>query len=189
MANLRLQSDEINVTDMLKKAEEDKYCKLECDSTCAVTERNRNFAEALGISTGSQPNISQEKIPETLKQAFMHYPVFVRENYSVLEDMINDLEKSRNQSLVHNFPPMRSDLRQVIHELAILFNCKSHSVDQEPSRSVIVKAVKGKARLPPNSIMDIMKDKVLTLKKPVVPKKKEQEPKKVIDYFDFDGKE
>jgi hypothetical protein len=201
LAKIRVtEQEELDIQSLIKKAEEDKFCRLECDSNCALSERNRNMAEALGISNPVTTSVNVTKYPESLKQAHMHYADFVRETYTDLENLVNQLEKSKNSSSVKNFPPMRSDLRQIVHELAEIFNMKSHSIDQEPSRSVVVKAVKGRAKVPNNSIMDVMKDKVLTLKKPVAADKKEKKmvpfcfkndskQKKVIDYFDFDGKE
>ena len=196
MNKLRITDDEeVDIKELMKKEEEDKFSRLECDANCSLSERNRNLAEALGISNPVTVPVNQIKYPESLKQAFMHYPDFVKETYLELEDIVNQLEKSRNNSSVRNFPAMRGDLRQVVHELAEMFNMKSHSVDPEPSRSVVVKGVKGRAKVPANSIMEVMKDKVLTFKKPVVTEKKgnfatkNDTKRKVIDYFDFDGQD
>jgi hypothetical protein len=63
-----------------------------------------------------------------------------------------------------NFPPMNSNHRHIIHELAEFFGCKTHAVDREPNRSVVVKAAKDKCYLPTVSLMDFVKDDKLIKK-------------------------
>lgn len=57
----------------------------------------------------------------------------------------------------YNFPPMNSNQRHIIHELAEFFGCKTHAIDKEPNRSIVVKAPVGKCYLPTISVMDIVK--------------------------------
>lgn len=112
---------------------------------------------------------------------------------------------------------MNSNHRHVIHELAEFFGCKTHAVDKEPSRSVVVKAPKDKCYLPTMSIMDMLnaKDKrkvaaairseqnsnaISSIREkesiekvsPTSPDTSPTEmkpPKKYVDYFDFTGDE
>lgn len=94
---------------------------------------------------------------------------------------------------------MKGHHRQIIKELAEFFGLKSHSIDKEPLRSVVVKATKEKCYLPTVSIMDVVKkpgEKTKTTTQST--KKKDKRPKEVlefseneetaeIDYFDFSG--
>lgn len=42
----------------------------------------------------------------------------------------------------HPFPPMNSNHRRLVHEIAMFYNCSSRSYDQEPKRSTVVTATK-----------------------------------------------
>ena len=42
----------------------------------------------------------------------------------------------------HSFPPMNSNHRRLVHEIAVFYNCSSRSYDQEPKRSTVVTATK-----------------------------------------------
>lgn len=202
LARLRIANDsEVDVNTLIKEGEVHKFVRLECDAKCLQIERNRSLADALSISN---PEVNPEpgiKYSESLKQAYMHYPDFVRETYTTLSQLVKGLEKSRNNFSFHNFPAMRQDLRVIVHELAEVFKCKSHSEDQEPNRSVVVKALK-ESVVPAQSIMDLMKNrlpgksvsKFTTLVKStstggtsLPPASKPAAPVPQKDYFDFDG--
>ena len=42
----------------------------------------------------------------------------------------------------HSFPPMNSNNRRLVHDIAVFYNCSSRSYDQEPKRSTVVTATK-----------------------------------------------
>lgn len=212
MAKIRLQdADTIDVSSLIKKAQENKFCRLECDATCSQIERNRKLAEALDIREADlSPNAGAPNYPETLKQYAIENPDFVTAVHDQMVTLVKEARISRMAFRNHNFPPMRTDQRQVIHELGEFFGLKSHSVDQEPARSVVVKAVKDKCFLPTVSVMDVVNKKktwlVLSSQGPkgqpksrleTVAKPAPQPPAKepawatkqttpTVDYFDFD---
>lgn len=185
------ENETLSVDELIKKTEEYKFARLECDEKCGQIERNRNLANALNIQ---EPDLNPElvpKYPESLKQAYLHYPDFVKETYDTLVNLIHKAEMKANKSAVYNFPTMRSDLRSIIHELAEFMGLKSSSVDKEPNRSVVVKAVFGKCTIPAVSLMDAMSlRKALKTDagaKKTIEQTKPEVKKPVIDYFDFDG--
>lgn len=211
MAKLRLQHDDtqLDVTELIKKAQEKKFCRLECDAECLRLERNKRLAEALDIK---EPEHEASLVPgysESMKQYTLENLDFVSHVYDTLVNLVNDAKRSTLAFKNHNFPPMRQDQRHMIHELAEHFGCKSHGVDQEPNRSVVVKAPKERCSLPTMSILDVVQKKATwlvmskknppirrsekpssssTLSKPAV--KEAWKPKdrpKEVDYFDFDG--
>lgn len=188
------EDESLSVDELLKKTEEHKFARLECDEKCAQIERNRALANALNIE---EADINPElipKYPESLKQAYLHYPDFVKDIYETLVALAAKAEVKSNKTAAHNFPSMRSDLRSIIHDLAEYMGMKSQSIDKEPNRSVSVKAVANKCNIPSISIMDAMSlrknlksdpsKKIVPL--PVAPMKAEVK-KPAIDYFDYDG--
>lgn len=199
LARLRIAHEtEVDVNSLIREGEVHKYIRLECDAKCSQMERNRNLADALNICN-AEINPDGVKYSESLKQAYLHYPEFVRETYTTLSQLVKGVEHARHKGSFHNFPAMRQDLRAIVHELAEVFKCSSHSVDQEPRRSVSVKAIKDRSIVPAQSLMDVMKNRIpgktgsnfTTLVKsskvsstPLPPASKPVAPK---DYFDFDG--
>ena len=65
----------------------------------------------------------------------------------------------------HSFDYMNRDKRQFVHELSDHFGIESESYDAEPKRNVVATAVKDRAWLPSQSIMDV----VLGVRKAPVP--------------------
>lgn len=207
MSKLRLnQDEEIDVNELIRRGKENKFCRIECDKTCLQLERNRNLAEALDIHDKPIDPIPAPNYNESLKQAALSDPQFVAYIYNTLSTLVNDVNKQTvSKFKFFNFPAMRADLRLVIHELSEFFGCKSHSNDQEPHRSVTVKASKGKCFIPSVSVMDVVeisaktsvkpekqsqqkKSEMTNLSslKPVANLKVKKEPSNpVIDYFDF----
>ncbi|RWS25977.1 Protein shuttle craft-like protein [Leptotrombidium deliense] len=211
LASIKNQSSEsIDVTELLSKAKENKLCRLECDEMCSVWERNRRLAQALNIT---EADLSNDPGPpnysDFLKQTAREYPAFITSIYNSLVSLVKDAKQSKMNFKNLNFPPMRSDQRQCVHELCEFFGCKSHAVDREPHRSVIVKAQKEKCYLPTISVIEVVKKEdekrnpnslsniVQNVMKPettsvsVNPKsvsKEKTSDDAVIDYFDFDEK-
>ena len=161
LARLRISSDaELDVSSLIKEGEVHKFVRLECDAKCAQIERNRGLADALAISNAQLTPDPGIKYSESLKQAYLHYPDFVRETFQTLTQLVKGIDKTRGGFAFHNFAAMRQDLRAIVHELAEAFKCKSHSVDQEPNRSVVVKAIKDKSVVPTLSLMEVMKNRL-----------------------------
>ncbi|RWS03265.1 Protein shuttle craft-like protein [Dinothrombium tinctorium] len=202
----RQNSDSMDVTELLNKAKENKLCQLECDERCSLIERNRRLAEALNINDADlSPEPGPPNYSDTLKQSARENPTFMNNIYESLTNLVKEAKQSKLNFKNLNFPAMRSDHRQVIHELCEFFGCKSHAVDREPHRSVVVKAHKDKCYLPTLSVMEVVKleDEKRNSKNPkkVVPEKKSENskaetiskdakknvPEQVIDYFDFVG--
>lgn len=161
MARLKNKDeDSLDVNELLRRAQENKFIKLDCDQTCSVIERNRKLAEALDIK---EPDLEKEatpNYPESLKQYTLENLEFVTAVHEELTQLVNDSKRNRTLAFKnHNFPAMRADQRHAIHELAEFFGCKSHGVDAEPNRSVVVKAVKEKCFLPTVSVMDVVRRK------------------------------
>lgn len=212
LARLKNENNEVDVNTLIKEGEVHKYVRLECDAKCLQMERNRSLADALGIAAKPEavtalPEVAY-KYSESLKQAYMHYPDFVRETYTTLSQLVKGAEKSRNNFSFHHFQSMRQDLRAIVHELAEVFKCRSHSEGEAPHSNVVVKAVKDKSCIPPLSVMDVMKNRVTgksgsnfttLVKNSSVPAavapaaKAESKPAAAAvvskDYFDFDGNE
>ncbi|KAI1299236.1 Transcriptional repressor NF-X1 [Halotydeus destructor] len=216
MAKLRQQSEiDFDVASLVKKAEENRLCRLECDDLCSVYQRNRKLAEALGVKEADlSPNPGPPSYPETLKQFALTDMTFIETIHKELSLLVTDTKRSSVVSKNRNFAPMKADQRQALHELVPFFGCKSHSIDQEPNRSVVVKAPRDKCFLPVVSLMEVVKQKhgwlVLSQNGPPTrrietnsssnqeasrssilakPKsgfeRKIEEP--VVDYFDFNG--
>lgn len=212
MAKIRMQdADSVDVSSLIKKAQENKHCRLECDAVCAQVERNRKLAEALDIKEADvSPKAGPPNYPETLKQFALENMDFITAVHDQMASLVKEANASRMSFKNHNFPSMRPDQRQAVHEYAEFFGLKSHSVDQEPIRSVVVKAVKSKCFLPTVSVMDVVKKKSwlvlsqngkgqvkgrseLVKPPPVTAPPATKEPAwsasrpPPIDYFDFDG--
>ena len=95
--------------------------------------------------------------------------------------------------MCYNFPPMNRNGREIIHNYAAVFGCKTESIDREPNRSVIVTAVKTSS-IPEISLLEAvnidanqMRPKQSVVK--VKTASEENKDKKVIDYFNFDGQD
>lgn len=202
MARLTLHhADGVDISEIVRKANENKLCRLECDQKCRQDERNKQLAEAFGMKDADIEVAPQ--YPEVLKQyALENYDLAV-EVHEKLTNLVNDAKRSKLAFKNHNFPAMRADQRQFIHEMAEFFGCKSHSEDNEPNRSVVVKAPKERCRIPSVSILDIVLKKnswlVLSQKgstvkslAPTVKPKAEAKPawkprSANVDYFEFQG--
>lgn len=50
--------------------------------------------------------------------------------------------QSTTSQRTHSFPPMNSNQRRLVHELAVFYNCASRSYDKEPKRNTVVTATK-----------------------------------------------
>jgi transcriptional repressor NF-X1 len=175
------QSEGVDVSELVRKANENKLCRLDCDDKCAQIERNKQLASALGLKDVDVEAAPQ--YPESLKQYAAENAELATEVYDCLVNLVKTAKASSKAFQNHNFPPMRADQRQFIHEMAEFFACKTTSLDHEPHRSVVVKALKERCRLPSVSILDVIKKKnswlVLSQKGAVVKFEKPAEKVKV----------
>ncbi|CAG8711686.1 18869_t:CDS:10 [Dentiscutata erythropus] len=115
-------------------AEEIKRSQLECDNACAMAERNRKLANALGLSDRIVEGPFAPKYDEELLKYFGANKEWAKNIESTLGDFIL---KSDKPTL--NLTPMKAPHRGFIHGLCAHYSLKSESVDVEPFRSVIIK--------------------------------------------------
>ena len=66
--------------------------------------------------------------------------ILARDTCSVLNSVFI-LQLSCSQRS-YSFPPMNSNQRRFIHEIAVYYNCSSRSYDQEPKRNTVVTATR-----------------------------------------------
>jgi len=160
LANARIKRGEsVDISELLRNVKDMKLFQLKCDDKCAVMERNRQLAEALDITDADfSPDPGPPKYSDMLKNAARSDPTFVADIFEKLTRLVMESKQSKLNFKNFNFPPMNSDNRHIIHELAEFFGCKTHAVDREPNRSVVVKAAKDKCYLPTLSLMDIIKE-------------------------------
>ncbi|XP_076819243.1 transcriptional repressor NF-X1-like isoform X1 [Clavelina lepadiformis] len=132
---------------------------LHCNEECALIERNRRFAEALQLKDVDYASETKQQYSDFLMHVAKTESAFIR---TVERDLINLVESvqwlsSSKQS--HPFPIMKREKRQVVHELAEAFKCKSESQDDEPSRNVVVTATKGVSKQPSPLLSDVVLEK------------------------------
>ena len=160
LANLRIKNGEsVDVTEIMKNLEDFKHIQLKCDEKCAVVERNRQLAEALDIKDADfNPEPGPPRYSDFLKMSARTDPQLVKDIYEKISRLVLESKQSRLPFKHLNLPPMNSEARHVVHELAEHFGCKTHAIDQEPNRSVVVKATKDKCYLPTISLLELIKD-------------------------------
>lgn len=136
-----LQSGQvIDISSLTNPEKRPKY--LECDEECSRIERNKRLVEALGIQNPEGGHFECSIYPESLKHEARLRLGFIQNLETVFENLYLSVKKSSQQQMVHNFPPMPSVQRKIIHELAECYGFKTYSVDPEPKRSTVVIAYK-----------------------------------------------
>lgn len=120
-----------------KEDEEDRV--LECTDECIKNERNRKFAEALGITPRQQ---SYYRYSDFLMSYAKDYPSVCSKIEKAFSFLINSRETS------HSFAAMSKEGRRFVHELAENYHLHSESYDPEPRRHVVV-TKKQTTRIPP----------------------------------------
>jgi len=137
-----MQSGESVDISSIIKVDVKKSRVLECNSDCAVYERNRRFAEALNIENPDlSPEVNIRFSPFLLAEAKRNL-AFVKSIEEALENLVQTTVKMSASPRSHSFPPMNSNHRRLVHEIAVFYNCSSRSYDQEPKRSNVVTATK-----------------------------------------------
>ncbi|PFX24867.1 Transcriptional repressor NF-X1 [Stylophora pistillata] len=142
-----LQSGQSIDISSIMKADDKKLRQLECNSDCRVYERNRRLAEALDIENADlSQEVSFRFSPFLWTEARQNLK-FAKSVEEALENLVQTTLKSTTSQRTHSFPPMASNQRRLIHELAVFYNCATRSYDQEPKRNTVVTATK-ESRLP-----------------------------------------
>ncbi|KAG1656339.1 Transcriptional repressor NF-X1 [Nymphon striatum] len=176
----------VNLKDM------SKYKRLDCDTECAATIRNRQLALALQIVN---PDISTKLGPPPYSDWLKNQ---TKANFSYVNDIVNKLnslvtlsKESKHKSRSHVFPPTKRDNRRIIHELAEYYGCESQSIDEAINRNVIVTAVKNNCWIPSTSIITVVSREMGVFKAPPpitlrsLKESSQNTPKKTIDYFNM----
>lgn len=132
---------------------------LSCNEECATLERNRRLAEAFEIEGAKLEESEQQKYSPFLVGWVKRDPSFVQWVEQELTNLIDAISWLDQVKRSFNFPSMKRDKRQVVHELAEAMNCKSVSVDEEPRRSVVVTAVRGMSRIPRTLLGDAVSNR------------------------------
>ncbi|KAK7010253.1 protein shuttle craft [Biomphalaria glabrata] len=140
--------------------------RLECDSNCAMLERNRRLALALEIKNPDlQAKLGNPAFTEFLKDYAKKNLKFA----SNVEKNLNTLVQSAKQSLQSSrsfaFQSMNRDQRRFVHELAEFYGCQTQSYDSEPNKNVVATAQKEKCWLP-NVTLTQLVSKGQTVKAP-----------------------
>ena len=134
-----------------------KSGKIDCNEECATLERNRRVALALQIQN---PDLSAKlvapKYSDFLKEMAKKEPTFCAMVHDKLTELVKLAKESKQKSRSHSFDYMNRDKRQFVHELSDHFGIESESYDAEPKRNVVATAVKDRAWLPSQSIMDVV---------------------------------
>lgn len=105
---------------------------LKCDESCAIAERNRKLAEALGIDQKGHDEAKIHDYNENLIDLYCTDKDFG----DMIESQFIDFMRSPAKAL--KFPPMKSVKRMFIHMLAEEYKFNSYSQDAEPRRNVVV---------------------------------------------------
>lgn len=134
-----------------------KKNKIECNEECAKLERNRRVALALQIEN---PDVSTKlaapKYSDFLKDMVKKDPSFATMVHEKLSDLVKLAKESKQKSRSYSFEYMNRDKRQFVHELSDHFGVDSESFDAEPKRNVVATAVKDRAWLPSQSVVDVV---------------------------------
>lgn len=176
--------------------------KLDCNEDCAQLERNRRLALALQIEN---PDMSSKlgvpKYSEFLKDMAKKDPTFATMVHDKLTDLVKLAKNSKQKSRSYSFEHMNRDKRTFVHELSDHFGVESESYDAEPKRNVVATAVKDRAWLPSQSIVEVVmgirktplpvtfapsKPTFTTLQPSKILTTEKASEAPVVDYFDYE---
>ncbi|KAH9505089.1 Transcriptional repressor NF-X1 [Bulinus truncatus] len=123
--------------------------RLDCDSNCALIERNRRLALALEIKN---PDLNARLGNPSYTDFLKDYAKKNLKFASDVEKNLNSLVQSAKQSLQSSrsfaFQSMNRDQRRFVHELSEFYGCLTQSYDSEPNKNVVATAQKDKCWLP-----------------------------------------
>ncbi|KAL5006386.1 hypothetical protein ScPMuIL_015192 [Solemya velum] len=123
--------------------------QLECDSDCAIEERNKRVALALEIRNPDlNGKLGNPSYTDFLKDFAKKTPSIVMSTEKMFSDLVQSARKSKQNHRSHAFPSMNRDQRRMVHELAEFYGCETQSYDYEPNKNVVATAHKDKCWLP-----------------------------------------
>ncbi|ORY82511.1 hypothetical protein BCR37DRAFT_357681 [Protomyces lactucae-debilis] len=110
---------------------------LECTDFCAAVVRSQKLAEALGGGSS-----------KTTATSLIEYPTDLVEYYKDNKIWCTTIESAMREFCVESakvklFKPMRTELRQFVHELAEVYGMRSESLDEGPHRAVQISKTSG----------------------------------------------
>ncbi|KAL4221983.1 Transcriptional repressor NF-X1 [Mactra antiquata] len=122
---------------------------LDCDSECALLERNRRLASALDIQNPNLTSkLSTPVFSDFLKDFAKKDPSFVAGIEKILSELVQSAKQSKQAHRSHAFPCMKSNHRAFVHELAEVYCCQTQSYDNEPNKNVVATASRERSCLP-----------------------------------------
>ncbi|RUS75090.1 hypothetical protein EGW08_017144 [Elysia chlorotica] len=138
--------------------------RLECDTNCAIIERNKRLALALEIKN---PDMSAKLGTPTFSEFLVDFakknPKFVSTVEKSFSDLVQKVKQNNQASKTHTFQSMNRVQRQFVHELAESYGCQTQSYDYEPNKNVVATAVRDKCWLPNITLSDhVLKDQMPT---------------------------
>lgn len=101
---------------------------IECDDDCRRQNMLNFLAERGKFYTGPRRVVYSLELHEAARSSF--------DTITLLEKKIQTFLDSKDDSLL--LQAMKADKRATVHELAQFYNLKTHSVDSEPNRSVVL---------------------------------------------------
>ncbi|CAL1526969.1 unnamed protein product [Lymnaea stagnalis] len=123
--------------------------RLDCDTNCAIIERNRRLALALEIKNPDMnAKLGSPTFTEFLKDFAKKNVKFASNVEKSLTELVQSSKQSAQPSRSHPFQSMNRDQRRFVHELAEFYGCQTQSYDSEPNKNVVATAYKDKCWLP-----------------------------------------
>ncbi|XP_059163306.1 transcriptional repressor NF-X1-like [Physella acuta] len=123
--------------------------RLDCDTNCAIIERNRRLALALEIKNPDMnAKLGNPTFTDFLKDFAKKNPKFALSVEKNLNELVQSSKQSLQPSRSHAFQSMNRDQRRFVHELAEFYGCQTQSYDCEPNKNVVATAYKEKCWLP-----------------------------------------
>lgn len=136
--------------------------RLDCDTNCAIIERNKRLALALEIKNpDTSAKLGNPTFTEFLVDFARKNPKFASAVEKSFIDLANSSKQGSLPSKNHKFQSMNRDQRHFVHELAEYYGCQTQSYDYEPNKNVVATAVRDKCWLPNISLVDFaLKDEI-----------------------------
>ncbi|ANB14156.1 Fap1p [Sugiyamaella lignohabitans] len=108
---------------------------IKCDESCAIVERNKKMAEALGLDYQAKlASSAQHKYNDDLLDLY-----YVDPDWSdTIEANLTEFLAMQPPTKELRLPPMNPQRRMFVHLLCEEFQLQSHSIDSGQNRSVVV---------------------------------------------------
>ncbi|GFN83518.1 transcriptional repressor nf-x1 [Plakobranchus ocellatus] len=136
--------------------------RLDCDTNCAIIERNKRLALALEIKNPDmEAKLGNPTFSEFLVEFAKKNPRFATTVEKNLSDLVQSVKQTGQTSKTHTFQPMNRDQRHFVHELAEAYGCQTQSYDYEPNKNVVATAARDKCWLPNITLVNhALKDQI-----------------------------